>query len=109
MNPKAEEKLRRLTKNQAKVLKTMIFPPNFPKDLSVNATISGSYISNASGYSGNMLGGTVSSLERNDLIQPFGKEGRKFNWQVTDLDLLKAKEEDPKTLQEWLEQLSGEK
>lgn len=103
MNKKAEEKVRKLTQNQAKVLKTIIFPT-----YKLGSVIPGSYISTASGLRQNALGGTVSALERNDLISPLGRENRQYNWELTDNDLIDAKREDPKTLADLLNKIAGE-
>lgn len=102
MNRKAELRVRKLTQNQAKALKAIISAP------STNFIVSGTYISTASGLRGNALGGTVSALERNGTIQPFGREERQFNWELTDPDLIQAKKEDPKTLIKMLGQIVGE-
>lgn len=103
MNQKVELKIRRLTPNQAKALKAIVFPPS-----AAGSIVSGTYVSLASGLRGNELGGTVSALERNGTIQPFGREGRQFNWELTDPDLKQAKQEDPKALRQLLERLVGE-
>ena len=102
MDKKAELKIRRLTPNQAKALKAIAFPPS-----TVGSVVSGAYVSNASGLRGNELGGTVSALERSGTIQPFGREGRQFNWELTDPDIVQAKKEDPKTLVKVLGQIAG--
>ena len=102
MDKKTELKVRRLTPNQAKALKAIIFPPS-----TVGSVVPGSYISTASGLTGNALGGTVSALERSGTIQPFGREGRQFNWELTDSDLIHAKKEDPKTLADLLNKIAG--
>lgn len=104
MNKDAELKVRRLTSNQAKALKAIIFPPS-----NFTTVVSGTYISTASGLTGNALGGTVSALERSGTIQPFGREGRQFNWELADSDLIKAKQEDPKNLKDILNRVAGEK
>lgn len=104
MDKKAELKIRRLTPNQAKALKAVVFPQN-----TVGSVVSGAYISTASGLTGNALGGTVSALERSGTIQPFGREGRQFNWELTDPDLVQAKKEDSKTLSEILDKIAGKK
>lgn len=103
MNKNAELKVRKLSQNQAKVLEAIISSP------SPNFVVSGTYISTASGLRENALGGTVSALERNGTIQPFGREGRQFNWELTDPDLIQAKKEDPKTLLDLIGRISGEK
>ena len=100
MNKDAESKVRRLTPNQAKALKAIVSSP-------VGSVVSGIYISTASGLTGNALGGTVSALERSGTIQPFGREGRQFNWELTDSDIVQAKKEDPKTLVKILGQIAG--
>lgn len=102
MNKKAQLKVRKLTQNQAKALKAIVSAPY------TNFIVPGAFISNASGLRGNELGGTVSALERNGTIQPFGREGRLLNWELTDPDLIQAKKEDPKTLIEILGKLAGE-
>ena len=68
-----EKKLRRLTSNQAVALKTFILQPTA--------------VSGATGYSGQSLGGTVSALERNGFIEPFGRRDRQFRWEISDMDL----------------------
>lgn len=103
MHKNAEFKVRRLTQNQAKALKAIVFPPS-----SVGSVVPGTYVSTASGLRGNEFGGTVSALERSGTIQPFGREGRQFNWELTDQDLIQAKKEDPKTLIKILGQIAGE-
>lgn len=104
MNKNAHLKVRRLTKNQAKALKAIAFPIS----KLAGSAIPGTYVSLASGLRGNELGGTVSALERSNIIQPFGREGRQFNWELTDPDLIQAKKEDPKTLIKILGKLAGE-
>lgn len=104
MNKKAEEKIRKLTQNQAKVLKTMMFPNNH----SLGSVIPGSYISLSTGLRENSLGGTVSALIRNDMISPLGRDNRQYNWELTDSDLKQAKQEDPKTLHDMLNRIAGE-
>ena len=54
------------------------------------------------------MGGTVSALERNDLISPLGRDNRQYNWELTDPDLKKAKQEDAKTLEDLLSRIIGE-
>lgn len=103
MNRNAELKVRKLTQNQAKALKAIVSAP------CTNFIVPGTFISTASGLRGNELGGTVSALERNGTIQPFGREGRQFNWELTDPDLKQAQREDPKTLAELLTAIAGEK
>ena len=105
MNKKAENKIRRLSQNQAKVLKEII---SYSSTVA-GTVVPGSYISNASGISGNMLGGTVSALQRNDIIQPFGREERQFNWELTDPDLIQGYKEDPDTLIKLINRIAGEK
>lgn len=104
MNRDAELKVRRLTSNQAKALKAIVFPSN-----TIGSVVSGAYVSLASGLRGNELGGTVSALERSNMIQPFGREGRQFNWELTDPDIVQAKEEDPKTLIGLLNKIGSDK
>lgn len=104
MNKQAEQKIRNLTQNQAKVLKTIIFP----KNQNLGSVIPGSYISLATGLRENSLGGTVSALERNDIISPLGREDRQYNWELTDPDLKQAKQEDPKTLKDMINRIAGE-
>lgn len=104
MNKDAELKVRRLTPNQAKALKAIVFPPS-----NIGTVVSGTYISIASGLAGNSLGGTISALERSGTIQPFGREGRQFNWELTDPDLKKARQEDPKILKEMISRIAGDK
>lgn len=102
MNKQAEEKVRRLTQNQARVLKAVVAPP-------ANMVSAGtSFISTATGLRANELGGTVSALKRNELIQPLGRDGRTFNWELSDPDLKKARDEDPQSLQNLLSQVSGD-
>ncbi|MBI2039912.1 hypothetical protein HYT18_02470 [Candidatus Microgenomates bacterium] len=101
MNKDAESKVRRLTPNQAKALKVIVSYP-------VGSVVSGTYISTATGLTGNALGGTVSALERSGTIQPFGREGRQFNWELTDPDFIQAKKEDPKSLVKILGRIAGE-
>lgn len=71
---KSEKKLKRLTSKQASALKTFILEPGA--------------LSGATGYSGRELGGTLSSLERNGFIEPFGREERQYKWEISDLDLI---------------------
>lgn len=103
MHKDAELKVRRLTQNQAKALKAIVFPSR-----NIGLVVPGRYVSTASGLRGNEFGGTVSALERSGTIQPFGREGRQFNWELTDEDLIQAKKEDPKTLVRILGQIAGE-
>ncbi|MBI2338414.1 hypothetical protein HYU95_04490 [Candidatus Daviesbacteria bacterium] len=103
MKKDAESKVRRLTSNQAKVLKAIVFPPS-----NVGTVVSGTYISTASGLTGNALGGTVSALERSGTIQPFGREKRQFNWELIDPDLKEAKQRDPRTLKDLLKRIAGD-
>ena len=103
MHKNAELKVRRLTQNQAKALKAIVFPLS-----TVGSVVPGAYVSTASGLRGNEFGGTVSALQRSGTIQPFGREGRQFNWELTDQDLIQAKKEDPKTLIKILGQIAGE-
>lgn len=103
MKKNTEYKIRRLTQKQAKVLKAIISSPNG------GIIVPGAYISNATGLRGNELGGTVSALERNDIIQPFGREGRQYNWELIDQDLIQAKKEDSDGLSTLLNRIVGEK
>lgn len=102
MRPRAENKVRRLTINQAKVLKAIAFPSN----QNFGTAVPTNDVSLASGLSQNSLGGTISALERNDLIMPFGREGRQYNWELVDPDLVRAKKEDPETLKQMLGTIS---
>lgn len=104
MNPNAEKKIRKLSMNQAKALKAVVFPTI----TNLGAAVPGSYISLASGLTQNALGGTVSALERNNIISPLGREARQYNWELTDPDLKQAKQEDPKTLMDMLNSIAGE-
>lgn len=104
VNKSAEEKVRKLTQNQAKVLEAITFPSN----QSFGTVVPGSYVSLATGLSQNGLGGTVSALQRNDIIMPIGRDGRQYNWELVDLDLIKAREEDPDALKHLLRRVSGE-
>ncbi len=70
---RTENKLRRLSPKQAKALNTFITIPTAA--------------SGATGYSGQSLGGTVSALERNGFIEPFGREDRQLRWEISDQDL----------------------
>src|SRR3989338_6123354 len=106
MNKQAEEKIRKLTQNQAKVLKAVAFPSS---NIGFGTAIPGSYVSNATGLTQNALGGTVSALQRNEIIMPLGREGRMYNWELVDPDLINAKNEDAKTLKNMLYVISGEK
>lgn len=101
MGTAAELKVRKLSQNQAKVLQAMVTVPY------TSFVVPGTYISTASGLQGNALGGTVSALERNGTIQPFGRDGRQFNWELTDPDLRQAQQEDPKTLLNMLTTIAG--
>lgn len=103
MNKRAEEKIRKLTFNQAKALKAIAFPVNS----NFGAAIPGSYVSSATGLTQNALGGTVSALERNDMIMPLGREGRQYNWELVDPDVLNARKEDPAALLDILNKVSG--
>lgn len=102
INKDAEFKLRRLTPNQAKVLKVVVV------GTTSGVPVSGAYISNATGLTANALGGTVSALERNDFIQPLGRENRQFKWELGDPDLITAREEDSKALTNILSRIAGE-
>lgn len=102
MKKQAENKVRRLTQNQARVLRVIVSPP-------VNTVSVGtSFISTATGLRANELGGTVSALKRNSFIQPLGRDGRTFNWELSDPDLKEARDEDPQSLQNLLSQVSGD-
>lgn len=103
MHKTAEDKIRRLTQNQAKALQALISAPT-----TSNPVASGTYISNASGLRGNSFGGTVSALERNGTIQPIGREGRQFNWELTDPDLKQAQQKDRETLLAMLKRITKE-
>ena len=103
MNPQAEQKIRNLTQRQAKVLKTIMFPNNS----ALGSVIPGSYISLETGLRENSLGGTVSALERNNIISPLGRENRQYNWELADPDLKQAKQEDPETLMDMLNRITG--
>ena len=70
-----EEKIRRLTQNQANALKTYVVKPT--------AT------SLATVYSGRSSGGVHSSLERLGILGPAGREGRNIRWQIIDPDISK--------------------
>jgi len=105
MDKSTELKVRKLSQNQAKALKAIIFPNN----QNFGTAIPGSYISLATGLKHNALGGTVSALTRNEIISPLGKEDRQYNWELTDPDLIQAKNEDPETLLEMLKKIGGEK
>ncbi|MEK7124337.1 MAG: hypothetical protein AAB877_01445 [Patescibacteria group bacterium] len=100
-NSKAEEKARRLSQNQARALKAMV---SFPSNA---GSVSTSFISNASGLRANELGGTVSALERNGFIQPIGRVGRTYNWELSDPDIIEAKKDDKKSLIEILNRVSN--
>lgn len=102
MNKKTELMVRRLTPNQAKALRAIVFAPS-----NLGPAISGAYISTVSGLTGNALGGTVSALERSGTIQPFGREGRRFNWELTDSDLKQAKQEDSMILMDILDRIAS--
>lgn len=104
MNKHAEGKVRKLTVNQAKVLKAIAFPSN----QNLGTAVQGSYVSLATGLTQNALGGTVSALERNDIIMPLGREGRQYNWELVDRDLLEARKNEPETLLELLNKVSGD-
>ena len=103
MDKRAEEKVRKLTQNQAKVLKAVIFP-----NTNIGSIVPGSYISGASGLTQNALGGTVSALQRNDIISPIGRDNRQYNWELIDKDLIVAKKEDPDALRNMLNRITGE-
>ncbi|GEM_PF-3446869 len=105
MDTKTEDKVRRLTTNQARALKAIVFPTV----TETVGTVSGASISVASGISGTMLGGTISSLERNNIIRPMGRDGRVFRWELTDNDLIEAKKTDPVTLHDLITKVGGEK
>lgn len=105
MDKLAEEKVRKLTQNQAKVLKAVAFPS---PDMSFGTAVPGSYVSAATGLTQNALGGTVSALQRNEIIMPLGRDGRQYNWELVDPDVLKARQEDPVSLSEILNKISGE-
>lgn len=103
MDSKTEEKIRRLTENQARALKAVV------EGTASGDAVTGTYISNATGLTANALGGTVSALERNDFIQPLGRDGRQFKWELEDQDLIKAQSEDPRGLNNILSRVAGEK
>lgn len=95
MKSQTEEKLRRLTRNQAKALTTFITKP--------------SAASGATGLRGPMLGGTMSALERAGTVSPLGKEGRQFRWEITDPDIAEDLQENRKEIIDLLERISGNK
>lgn len=94
MRKKTEKKIRRLTKNQAVALETFITLP--------------SAASGATGMMGPSLGGTVSSLERSGIIQPIGREGRQFNWEIVDPDISHDAEKNRKEVLELIKRISGD-
>jgi len=99
----AEDKIRRLTQNQAKALSAVVSG-------TVSApTVSTSYISNATGLTGRSLGGTVSALERNNFIQPLGRANREFNWELSDPDIKEARDKEPEKVKDILNKVAGEK
>ena len=99
----AEDKIRRLTQNQAKALSAVVSG-------TVSApTVSTSYISTATGLTGRSLGGTVSALERNNLIQPLGRADREFNWELSDPDIREARDKEPEKVKEILDKVAGKK
>ena len=102
INKSAETKIRRLTKNQAKALKAVIV------GTSAGIPVTGTYISTATGLTANALGGTVSALERNDFIQPLGKEERQFKWELGDPDIITARQEDSKALINIVSRVAGD-
>ena len=75
MDKATEKKLRSLSVKQADALKTFILRPAIS--------------SGATGYNGRSLGGIISSLHRNGLIDPLGKENRQFRWEIADENLKK--------------------
>jgi len=70
--------------------------------------VTGTYISTATGLTANALGGTVSALERNDFIQPLGKEERQFKWELGDPDIITARQEDSKALINIVSRVAGD-
>lgn len=97
-----EDKIRRLTSNQAKALSAVV------SGTASGNVVSSTYISNATGLTNRALGGTISALERNDFIQPLGREDRQFKWELSDPILVKARDKDPKGLKEILKKVAGE-
>jgi hypothetical protein len=73
MKPNTEKKIRRLTMKQAGALKTFIIRPTATS----LATI----------YQGRQAGGVMSGLQRNGIIGPKGREGRRMRWEVIDPDI----------------------
>lgn len=106
MDKKTELKIRRLTSNQAKALRAII---SIPGTAISNPTASGVYISDRTGLQGNSLGGTVSALERNGIIQPLGREERQFNWELRDPDFVKSAASEPEVLIELLDKVAKDK
>lgn len=100
-----EDKIRRLTQNQAKVLNAIVAGTATLKFVST------AYISNATGLTGRALGGTVSALERNNFIQPLGRNNRQFNWELYDPELKQfiQKKHQKQIFDEILNKISGEK
>lgn len=70
MEKELEQKLRRLTPNQAGALSALILNP-----MSLSGIV---------GKKGKELGGILSALARNDLIQPIGREARQYRWEIAD-------------------------
>ena len=101
MDKRVELKIKRMTPNQARAIRAIV---SF--HTSMGSVVSGATISRTSGLTGNALGGTVSALERSGTIQPFGREGRMLNWELTDPDLIQAKKDNSKELLELIDKIA---
>lgn len=88
---KSEQKLRKLSPRQAEILLAIIKEPK-GSDLA---------------YSGWKLGGILSALQRNKLIQPLGKENRRSHWEIADENLMADIVENSNRVNELLRRIAG--
>lgn len=87
MEQRAEKKLRRLTRRQAVALKAILEQ--------VDKSVSLAMVSRMPGKE---MGGIMSSLERKGYVQPIGRVGRSFNWEISDEEIKGAMQNDKKEI-----------
>lgn len=92
MEKEIEQKIRRLTPNQAAALSTLILNP-----MSLSGIV---------GKKGKGLGGIMSALARNGLIQPIGREARQYRWEITDEYLKRSLKSDYRGVLKLLKQIA---
>lgn len=92
MEKEIEQKLRRLTSNQAAALSALILNP-----MSLSGTV---------GKKGKGLGGIMSALVRNGLIQPIGREARQYRWEIADDHLKRNLKSDYRAVIKLLKQIA---